>query len=262
MALLPLPRHDSIDPVLFSPMTAIINTHFAPNVRVLQTSQILETDSKTITGFDVHPDHADPELMVQLQNQFQLPHPLIVQKQVHQNRAIEYSQKPTNHFKHRVDACYTRQSGHICAVMTADCLPVLMADKNGHWVAALHCGWRSLFQNIIPMTFQKIGANPKFTQVYLGPCIQQDAYQVDEDFVNGFTKKHPDCEAAFTTISAGKSHANLQQIARIQLEKLGIVDIMASTDCTHDMTNKYHSWRRDQSTKRMASLVWLLPDSF
>ena len=234
-------------------MTHFIDSAFAPNICMVQTTQHLLQHH----DFDVHPDQAKTEMMALLQQQFQLPHPLILQKQEHKDRAIEYNDQPTSHFRHRTDACFTRKQAVICAVMTADCLPVFLADKNGQWVSAIHCGWRSLFQNIISKTFSKIKANPKYTQAYLGPCIQQKNYQVDEQFLKNFITQHPDTESAFTTVINGKSHADLQTIARIQLQQLGIIDIQASTDCTYELTDKYHSWRRDQNPKRMASLIWM-----
>ncbi|WP_154223951.1 peptidoglycan editing factor PgeF [Marinicella rhabdoformis] len=234
-------------------MTHKIKSQFAPNIHLLQTTK----QFAGLTDFDVHPAHIHIDHMQQLQDEFELPHPLIIQQQEHKDRAVEYNDIPTTNFRHRADACFTRQKNTICAVMTADCLPVMLADKNGQWVAAIHCGWRSLFQNIISKTFSKIQANPIYTQAYLGPCIQQPHYEVDEDFVINFTNIHPDTELAFSPIINGKSQANLQEIANIQLHKLGILEIQTCTDCTFEQAPKYPSWRRDQSPQRMATLIWM-----
>ena len=234
-------------------MTDKIDTQFAPNIHLLQTTKLFSG----LSNFDVHPHHAQNDQMKLLQKKFELPHPLVIQQQEHKDRAVEYHDTPTSHLRHRADACFTRQTNTICAVMTADCLPVMLADKNGQWVAAIHCGWRSLFQNIISKTFIKINANPNYTQAYLGPCIQQRHYEVDEEFVLNFVNAHPDTESSFTPIVNGKSQANLQEIAKTQLNKLSILDVQANADCTFEQADKYPSWRRDQSPQRMASLIWM-----
>lgn len=234
-------------------MTHKIDSQFASNIHLLQTTKKYAGQS----DFDVHPHRSQAHLIKHLEKEFDLPHPLIIQQQEHKDRAVEYNDIPDTHFRHRADACFTRQKNTICAVMTADCLPVMLADKNGQWVAAIHCGWRSLFQNIIGKTFNKIGAKPKYTQAYLGPCIQQRHYEVDEAFVQNFVNTHPDTEPAFTPIVNGKSHANLQAIAKVQLNSLGILSIESSSDCTFEQADTYPSWRRDQSPQRMASLIWM-----
>ncbi|MEZ5470578.1 MAG: peptidoglycan editing factor PgeF [Marinicella sp.] len=219
-------------------------------VHALQTTCFLDNES-----FDIHPQYANPNQLNSLCRQFSLPHAPIFLQQVHQATVIEYKQIPSIDFQFKADACFTRQPGIVCAVMTADCLPVLLTDSAGSFVAAVHCGWRSLFHNILPETLELINPNHDVF-VWLGPCIQQPQYEVDESFVNNYLKHHPDAHTAFTPIVAGKSQASLYQMATIQLRKLGIKNISQSNECTF-LDDRYYSWRANETHQRMASMLWL-----
>ena len=112
--------------------------------------------------------------------QYQLPHIPIFLNQV------EYADIPLKHGEKNADACFTRQKGVICSVLSADCLPVLMANKQATVVAAVHCGWRGLYADILLETIKKLNVDPGDLQCWLGPCISYKPYQVDEKFRNNF----------------------------------------------------------------------------
>jgi hypothetical protein len=139
--------------------------------------------------------------------------------------------------------------------MTADCLPILLTDTVGSFVAAIHCGWRSLYANILPKTIEAI--RPKHDVLaWFGPCIQADQYEVDEQFVTHYLNKHPDAVDAFAAIKNSKSQASLYRMAQVQLQGLGIDNIAFINECTY-LDEKYHSWRQNQATKRMATMAWI-----
>ncbi len=240
----------SIDPYFF--MTQLITDwSVAPSVRALQTTNTLAADS----AFDVHPKQSQSESIQLLVDTFDLPHTPIFMQQVHGNQVVEYTEPPQNHFAHQADACFTRATGVLCAIMTADCLPVLLTDRAGSFVAAVHCGWRSLYADILTATLDAISSQHELL-CWFGPCILQANYEVDPQFVTDYLARHPDCASAFTPVAGGKSAASLYHLATIKLQQLGVRHISQSNVCTF-ADDRYYSWRQSQTPKRMASMIWL-----
>jgi len=186
-----------------------------------------------------------------------LPHNPIFLNQVHSNKIVEYFKPPKTHGEQDADACFTKQKNIICAVLSADCLPVLIADKQATVVAAVHCGWRGLYSDILQQTVKSLAINPKDLQCWLGPCISFKPYRVDEKFREKFVKKNNQLSHCFYRNKKGGWHADLKKIAVSQLESLGVIEITQTPYCTHDNKNLFYSYRRDQETGRMASLIWL-----
>lgn len=233
-------------------MTQLITQWTAPaEVAVLQTSRTFQNQ----TCFDIHPNNTTTQSLDTLVSEYHLPHNPVFMLQKHENHVIEYFEPPKSHFKEQADACFTRTPGVICAVMTADCLPVIMTDIHGSFVAAVHCGWRSLSANILDKTISAI--NPtKQILAWFGPCIQQNQYEVDASFVTNYLSKHSDSSAAFSPIINNKSFASLYQMAAIQLNKLGITKIHQSRQCTFN-NKDYFSWRENATPHRMSTMVWI-----
>ena len=227
--------------------------HRPAHVMAIQTTNSIAQHP----SFDVHPKLSKPELIKQLAAEFDLPHAPKFLQQVHGNQVVEYTQQPDSQMTRPADACFTRSKNVICAVMTADCLPVLLTDIAGSFVAAVHCGWRSLYASILRETLKSINSEDQIF-AWFGPCIQAKQYQVDESFVINYLKQHPNSHSAFTTIKAGKSFADLYAMASIQLNALGVKRIEAANQCTF-LDPNYYSWRQNNSPKRMASMVWLEP---
>lgn len=232
-------------------MTHLLNQWQRPvAVGALQITSLMGKD----LGFDVHPSHRDPQWFSQMVAEFNLPHEPKFLQQVHGADVIEWQHPPAADFLYRADACYTRADDVICAVMTADCLPILLTDDQASFVAALHGGWRSLAAGIIGKTLEAI--NPVSPVLaWLGPCIQTAQYEVDQAFVKNYLNQHPLAESAFTPVVNGKSHASLQTMATLQLKQHGIKAIQQDSDCTY-LHPQYHSWRQNQTHARMATLVW------
>lgn len=239
-------------------MSQLIDHPLADKITILQTDRHLGSHD----DFSCHPKHLTAERQRQLQQQFKLPQPLYLMQQQHGKQIVELKQPPQHHYFAAADACFTRQKNLICAVMTADCLPVLLYDQSASWVAAIHCGWRSLAQDILGQSLAAIKPNPEQTYCWLGPCIQAENYQVNQDLVNAFIQQNTDYQAAFRHQNDHKKEAkpliytDLCQLASIRLKQLGINKIHNLNHCTQQRP-EYHSWRQNQSPYRMASLIWI-----
>jgi polyphenol oxidase len=162
------------------------------------------------------------------------------------------------------DGCYSRTQGQACAVMTADCLPILLCDTQGTEVAALHCGWRSLAKGICARGLQKFKAPPQELLAYLGPAISQTHFEVGIDVLEAFfnsarSETHAE-QIAAAFISALRPlhfYADIYALARAELASLGVTAVYGGDDCTYSDETRFFSFRRDGTTGRMASLIWL-----
>ncbi|MBB1270497.1 peptidoglycan editing factor PgeF [Shewanella sp. SR44-3] len=157
----------------------------------------------------------------------------------------------------RFDAVYTNLPNRVCAVMTADCLPILLCDTQGTEVAAVHAGWRGLCHGVIEATVAKFQCPTANIIAYLGPAIGPLAFEVGAEVREAFCAKDADA-AQYFCARGGKFLANLEGLAQLRLQALGIHAIHSASVCT--FTNlDYFSYRRGSPTGRMASLVWLKP---
>ena len=154
------------------------------------------------------------------------------------------------------DASYTNQQGQVCAILTADCLPVLLCDSNGEKVAAIHAGWRGLANGVIETCFKQAGFLPNKTLAYLGPAISQKAFEVGEEVRDEFLKYNPISEKAFVP-HGEKWLADLYLLATQRLNALGVSQISGGQFCTFSQPDLFYSYRRDKQTGRMATLIWL-----
>lgn len=232
-------------------MTHLIDNWQKPaHVHALQTSRVLNQ-----TKFDIHPNHSNTNQIKQLQKKFELPHAPHFLQQVHSNQIIEYKTPAQSSFQFQADACFSRAKDVVCAIMTADCLPVLLTDTAGSFIAAVHCGWRSLHANILNQTIKRINTESEIL-AWFGPCIQQAQYEVGADFVDNYLQHHSTAANAFTPIIKGKSLASLYMLAEQQLTQCGVKNISSSGECTFLDTN-YYSWRANQTEHRMATMIWL-----
>ena len=164
------------------------------------------------------------------------------------------------------DASWTMTSGVVCAVMTADCLPVLLADRSGRAVAAVHAGWRSLADGVIQKTVQAMLARDASLDLaaWLGPRIGADAFEVGEDVLEAMRVHLPGAQAAFRPAQGGKFLADLGLLARMALADAGI-DEARTADCalsTYADPARFWSFRRDgERSGRHAALIWMKPEA-
>ncbi|MBV2264077.1 MAG: peptidoglycan editing factor PgeF [Thauera sp.] len=156
------------------------------------------------------------------------------------------------------DAAVARIPGRACAVMTADCLPVLFCDDAAGVVAAAHAGWRGLAAGVLERTVERMGVAPGRMRAWLGPAIGPAAFEVGDEVRAAFVGADPGAAAAFVAgVVPGKWMADLFLLARRRLEAAGVVRIDGGGVCTVADATNFYSYRRDGTTGRFASLIWL-----
>ena len=154
------------------------------------------------------------------------------------------------------DASVARRPGTVCAVLVADCIPVLLADRAGTAVAIAHAGWRGLAGGVIENTIRRMGVDPRGLIAYLGPGIGPGAFEVGADVRDAFLARDADAAAAFTPHTAGKWLADLFLLVRQRLQHAGIGEVHGGTLCTYTDARRFFSYRREHRTGRMAALIW------
>ena len=153
------------------------------------------------------------------------------------------------------DASFTHQKQVVCVTMTADCLPILLCDKQGTVVAAVHAGWRSLCDGVIEATVEKMQVSPVDLMAWLGPAIGPEAFEVGDEVRAAFMAKDAQAGQAFKA-SGDKWLGNLYMLAKQRLSKKGVVEIYGGNQCTYSEPSQYFSYRRDGVTGRMATMIW------
>jgi len=152
------------------------------------------------------------------------------------------------------DAAHTRRAGVVCAVMTADCLPVLLCSRDGAQVAAVHAGWKGLAGGVIEAAVAALGTRDILA--WLGPAIGPQAFEVGDEVRASFLGNGAELAAGFRPAGQGKWLADLYLLARRVLNRLDIADIYGGGWCTHSQPEDFFSYRRDRETGRMATLIW------
>jgi polyphenol oxidase len=156
------------------------------------------------------------------------------------------------------DACIARRAGQVCAVLTADCLPVLFCNRDGDRVAAAHAGWRGLAAGVLESTVSSLGLPGSQLLAWLGPAIGPDAFEVGDEVRIAFTARDAAAARAFVP-SYRTSHwlADLYTLARQDLARLGVTAVYGGGLCTVQDETRFFSYRRDGQTGRMATLIWM-----
>lgn len=155
------------------------------------------------------------------------------------------------------DAAITRRTGRICAILTADCLPVLLAGDAGDRVGAAHAGWRGLAAGVIEATVNALGGPPGRLLAWLGPAIGPGSFEVGAEVRDLLLEQDPGAAAAFEPNACGRYLADLYALARRRLARLGVERVYGGGACTYAQGDRYFSHRRDGLTGRQASLIWL-----
>lgn len=180
-----------------------------------------------------------------------LPSEPVWLEQIHSNRVVDAAKTQS---LQQADASYAAGSGVVCAVMTADCLPLLLCDVEGTQVAAIHAGWRGLLAGIVGNTVAAMQRRDLL--VWLGPAIGPECFEVGAEVRAAFLEKSADFTMAFKEQGNGKWLADIYQLARIDLAALGINKVFGGSFCTFTEQDRFYSYRRDKITGRMATLIW------
>ncbi|MCG6874826.1 MAG: peptidoglycan editing factor PgeF [Betaproteobacteria bacterium] len=183
-----------------------------------------------------------------------LPADPIWLEQVHGTDVVEAERAASST---RADGVVARTRHHVCAVLTADCLPVLMAGRTGGVVAVAHAGWRGLANGIIEATLARMGVSGAEVVAWLGPGISQAAYEVGRDVYESFVSRDPEVRGAFRPGAPGKYQADLYALARCRLGAVGVTAVHGGGFCTYGDADRFYSYRRDGPTGRMATVIWM-----
>ena len=154
------------------------------------------------------------------------------------------------------DAGIARRPGTVCAIMVADCVPVLFTDRSGTLVAAAHAGWRGLAGGVIENTVRGMSVVPGEVLAYLGPGIGPGAFEVGADVRDAFVARDALATRALVPLRAGKWLADLYALARLALTRAGVTQVHGGGFCTLSDALRFYSYRRDRVTGRMAALIW------
>jgi YfiH family protein len=173
--------------------------------------------------------------------------------QVHGTRIADLDVAPSG----PADGAVTRTRGVVCAILTADCLPVLLADRAGTRIGAAHGGWRGLAAGILPAAVAAMGTPPADLLAWLGPAIGPKAYEVGAEVRAAFLAADPAAHAAFTRNARGRFQADLYALARLSLAAAGVTTVFGGGFCTSTDAQRFFSHRREAPCGRMASLIWL-----
>ena len=181
-------------------------------------------------------------------------------EQVHGTRVVDAAASSPGDPPERADASFACDKGVVCAVMTADCLPVLFCDDAGSVVAAAHAGWRGLLAGVLEATVAAMGVAAPTLLAYLGPAIGPRAFEVGDEVRSAFVAADAALAAAFTPALPGKWLADIYLLARLRLAALGLARVYGGDFCTYRDADRFFSYRRDAQTGRMASMIWLTAD--
>ena len=157
------------------------------------------------------------------------------------------------------DASFTTQMNVPCAVLVADCLPVLFCTTDGLCVAAAHAGWRGLRRGILEHTVAAMNTKAGNILAWLGPAIGPSAFEVGDEVYRAFTEVAPQDASAFKPVvnAAQKYRADIHELARLRLRRVGVTKIFGGQHCTVTDASRFFSYRRDGQTGRMGATIWL-----
>ena len=175
-------------------------------------------------------------------------------EQVHGTRVLTLTSEA--YPSKRADAAYSNIPGQVCAVMTADCLPVLFCNRSGTEVAAAHAGWRGLCEGVLEETIACFHDKPENILAWLGPAIGPEAFEVGPEVRDAFMQKDGAASSAFRP-AGDKYYADIYQLARQRLARIGVTQVYGGERCTLSEKEDFFSYRRDRTTGRMASFIWL-----
>lgn len=203
--------------------------------------------------------HSDGENQLQdnrrhLQQLLQLPSTPVWLNQLHGRRIIDLDKNPPDL---NADGAVTTKSGTVCAVLTADCVPVLFLDAGRHRIAAVHVGWRGFSKQIINSAIQMFADGGPELMVWIGPHICGQHYEIDDEVRRACLNADSSVESAFVSARKGHWFADLGKMIRITLKNAGINNVYHTGECTYGNAERYYSYRRDGDTGRMATLIWM-----
>ena len=174
--------------------------------------------------------------------------------QVHGTRVVEHTGSGP---APEADAAVTFAPGRVLAVLTADCLPVVLASRDGQRLGVAHAGWRGLAAGVLERTVEALGVPGRELVAWLGPAIGPNAFEVGGEVREAFLATDPGAGVAFTPNERGRWQADLAGLARRRLEALGLATVTGGGECTYTDAGRFYSFRREPRTGRLATLAWI-----
>jgi YfiH family protein len=190
----------------------------------------------------------------QLRSALQLPSEPVWLRQVHGVTVVDVARRGT---EPEADGSFAMAPGMVCAVLTADCLPVLLCDRDGTKVASLHAGWRGLAAGIIEQGVEALQTSGHSLLAWLGPAIGPQAFEVGPEVHETFVRHDALAKDAFRAGHGDRYLADIYLLARQRLARLGVEAIYGGGFCTATDDARFYSYRRDGACGRMATLIWL-----
>ncbi|WP_029407704.1 peptidoglycan editing factor PgeF [Thiomicrorhabdus sp. Milos-T2] len=200
-----------------------------------------------------------------IQQKANLPSEPVWLNQQHTDIALELTNQSSFAEPVIADASWTQSQNVVCVVMTADCLPILLTDKQGSCVAAIHAGWKGLADKIVSQTIQKMPVEPSELMAWIGPAISARQFEVGQDVFDAFALQSSDNTQFFyqqstqssTKFQTVKYLADLPGLVSLEMQKLGLTQIHKSNLCSYEDNEQFFSYRRHGKTGRMASMIWI-----
>ena len=234
---------------------------FPNNIKLLSTSRVLK-GGRSKGNFDNFnlALHVNDEQGAVLENRelllshYNLPSKPVWINQTHSNMSVDADSISSIV---DADASYSKKIGTVCGILTADCLPVFVSNKDGTRVGIAHAGWRGLVDGVIESLIESFDCNGKDLVVHLGPAISQLFFEVGDEVKAQYLSKNKNFENCFTYVN-NKYYLNLYEAARVVLKSFGVSSISGGNRCTYKDSDQYFSYRRDgECSGRMAHLIWM-----
>jgi len=232
---------------------------FSGNINVISTKRYLGEKPKSFfNGFDSFnvANHVsdDPERVFEnrkkLVQYFGLPSEPRYLSQIHSDKCLSFDTSECEG-----DALYTNKKNEVCAILTADCLPIFITDILGQEVAVIHAGWKGLLSGVIEETLKAFDS--KNLVAHFGPAISQDSFEVGNEVRDKYIAKDNRFASSFKTYS-GRHYLDLYSAAKLVLNNFDIYKTSGGNECTFKQQNEYFSYRRDgKNSGRMANLIWI-----
>jgi YfiH family protein len=207
-------------------------------------------------------DHVDDDLQMvaknraSLKQKLSLPNDPFWLTQVHGVTIANADQQYKG--KVKADASVAYKAGSVCAVMTADCLPVLFCNQQGTAIAAAHAGWRGLHTGILEQTVKSLNCPAKEVMAWFGAAIGAKHFEVGNEVREAFVSVQAEANNAFiSSANTGKWLADIYLLARLRLQAIGVNKITGGEYCSYQDKKRFYSYRREIKTGRMASLIWM-----
>jgi len=234
---------------------------FPSNIKLLSTPRFLDgaSSKENFDNFNLAL-HVDDKKIAVMENRelllkhYELPSAPVWINQTHSNLSINADSVSSIV---DADAIYSKKRGTVCGVLTADCLPIFICNKQGTTVGVAHAGWRGLVDGIIESLIQSFDCNGEDLIVHLGPAISQLSFEVGCDVKSQYLSKNKNFKSCFVCINS-KYYLDLYDAARVVLKSFGVSSISGGNRCTYKESDQYFSYRRDgKYSGRMAHLIWM-----